>query len=123
MTVSALLLVIGRVILGLFFVIAGVRNLLHFAERQTPETNYGWKLPMPATALGYAVQILGGLSVIFNVLPVWGAGALILFLIGATELFHNFLMFKREARDPHLYLTLVNITLAAFCLVIIGLSL
>src|ERR1700761_1481011 len=119
MTAAATLILIGRVVLGLFFVIAGVRNFWHFAERKSMETNYGWKLPMPATALGFAVQVVGGLSVALGIFPAWGAGALILFLIGATELFHNFLMFKGAARDPHLYLTLVNITLAAFCLVII----
>jgi putative oxidoreductase len=122
MTIAATLILIGRVILGLFFVIAGVRNFLRFGERSTPETNYGWKLPMPVTALGFAVQIVGGLSVLFGFQPAWGAAALILFLIGATELFHNFLMFKGEARDPHLYLTLVNITLAGFLLSTIGLA-
>ena len=122
MTTAALLLVIGRVILGLFFIIAGIRNFMHFAERRTPATNYGWKLPAPVTALGFASQLAGGLSVTFNILPAWGAGLLILFLIGATELFHNFLMFKGEARLPHLYFTLVNIALCGYCLTVIGLS-
>ena len=123
MTTAALLLVIGRVILGLFFVIAGIRNFLHFSERRTPETNYGWKLPAPVTAFGFASQLIGGLSVTFGILPAWGAGLLILFLIGATELFHNFLMFKGEARLPHFYFTLVNIALCGYCLTVIGLSL
>jgi putative oxidoreductase len=126
MTVVAALVLIGRVILGLFFVIAGIRNIRGFLqqpERRSPETNYGWKLPGRVTALGFAAQLLGGLSVTFGVLPAWGAGLLILFLIGATELFHNFLLFEGEARLPHFYFTLVNIALCGYCLTVIGLSL
>ena len=122
MTTAALIL-IGRVILGLFFVIAGVRNFLHFSERSTPETNYGWKLPAPVTALGFAAQVVGGLSVTLGIFPAWGAAVLILFLIGATEMFHNFLLFSGKERDPHLYFTLVNIALCGYCLMVIGLSL
>jgi len=125
MTIAATLLVIGRVILGLFFVIAGIRNFMHFRDpgRATPETNYGFKLPPVVTALGFASQLIGGLSVAFNVLPAWGAALLILFLIGATELFHNFLLFRGEARLPHFYFTLVNLALCGYCLTVIGLSL
>ena len=123
MTTAALFILIGRVILGLFFVIAGVRNALHYSERKTPATNYGWKLPAPVTALGFASQLVGGLSVMLGIYPGLGAALLILFLIGATELFHNFLMFQGEARQPHLYFTLVNIALCGYCLLIIGLSL
>jgi putative oxidoreductase len=123
MTTAAILILIGRVILGLFFVIAGVRNFLHFSERSTPETNYGWKLPAPVTALGFAAQVVGGLSVTLGIFPAWGAAVLILFLIGATEMFHNFLLFSGKERDPHLYFTLVNIALCGYCLMVIGLSL
>lgn len=123
MTIAAVLVLVGRVILGLFFVIAGIRNFLHFSERATPETNYGWKLPAPVTALGFALQLIGGLSVVFGVFTAWGAVLLILFLVGATELFHNFLLFQGKERDPHLYFTLVNIALCGYCLMVIGTAL
>ena len=123
MTTAALLILIGRIILGLFFVIAGTRNFLRFGERKSLATNYGWKLPASVTALGFASQLLGGLSVTFGIYPIWGASLLILFLIGATALFHNAFVFKGEEQQPHIYFTLVNITLCAYCLIIIGLSL
>lgn len=123
MTTAALLILIGRIILGLFFVVAGLRNFLRFGERKSLPTNYGWKLPVPITALGFANQLLGGLSVMLGIYPIWGACALILFLIGATALFHNAMMFKGEEQQPHIYFTLVNITLCAYCLTIIGQSL
>lgn len=126
MTAAATLILIGRVILGLFFVIAGIRNIRGFVqqpERRSPQTNYGWKLPAPVTAVGFAAQLIGGLSVTFAVLPAWGAALLVAFLVGATELYHNFLLFTGEARLPHFYFTLVNIALCGYCLLVIGLSL
>jgi putative oxidoreductase len=123
MTFAAALILIGRVVLGLFFVIGGIRNFLRFSERSSPETNYGWKLPLPVTAAGYVAQIVGGASVVLGLGTPWGAALLILFLIGATSLFHNFTLFKGEARQPHLYFTLVNCALAGYCLLVIGLSL
>lgn len=123
MTTATLFILIGRIILGLFFVIAGVRNSLRYGERKSMATNYGWKLPAPVTALGFASQLLGGLSVTFAIYPIWGASLLILFLIGATVLFHNAMMFKGEEQQPHIYFTLVNIALCGYCLMIIGLSL
>jgi putative oxidoreductase len=123
MTLAETLILVGRVALGLFFVIAGIRNFLRLPERLKMETNYGWKLPAVVTILGFAAQLLGGASVAIGFFPIWGAGVLIIFLIFATALFHNFLLFKGEARQPHLYFTLVNCALVGYCLMVIGLSL
>jgi putative oxidoreductase len=124
MTTAAALILVGRVILGLFFVIAAIRNFAGFADRvATAKTLYGWRMPAPVVALGFLMQLVGGLAVLFGVLTVWGALLLILFLVVATALFHNFLMFAGKDRDPHLYLTLVNATLIGFCLMVIGLAL
>jgi putative oxidoreductase len=123
MTFAATLILLGRIILGLFFVIAGIRNFLNVAKASQSETNYGFKLPVPVVALGFASQLVGGLSVALGILPGWGAALLILFLIGATTLFHNFLLFQGEARKPHLYFTLVNCALVGYCLMVIGLAL
>jgi putative oxidoreductase len=120
MTTAAILMIAGRVIFGAFFVIAGVRNFLHFGERKALATNYGWPLPAPMLAVGFAAQLLGGLSLIFALWPVVGALILIAFLLAATPLYHNLFMFQGKERDPHLYLTLVNITLCGGLLMIIA---
>ena len=121
MTYASALILTGQIILGLFFVIAGIRNFTHFSERKSMETNYGWNLPPALTALGFASQLIGGVSVTFGIFPQWGAALLIAFLVSATALFHNFLLFKGEARQPHLYFTLVNCALVGYCLMVIGL--
>jgi putative oxidoreductase len=114
-----MLIIIGRVVFGAFFLIAGIRNFLHFGERTELKTNYGWPLPSVLLAVGFAVQVVGGLSLILGMWTAWGAIALIVFLALATPLYHNLFLFSGKERDPHLYLTLVNITLAAGLLLII----
>src|SRR5688572_13757874 len=120
MATTALLMIIGRVVFGGFFLIAGIRNFLNFGDRKEIATNYGWKLPAPLMAFGFVVQLLGGLALVFGIWTVPAAIALIGFLIVATPLYHNLFLFKGKERDPHLYLTLVNITLAAGLLLVIA---
>lgn len=120
MATTTTLMLIGRVVFGAFFLIAGIRNFLHFTERRQLSTNYGWKLPAVLMAVGFLVQVLAGLALIFGVWTVHAAIALMVFLALATPLYHNLFLFKGKERDPHLYLTLVNITLAAGLLLVIA---
>lgn len=117
---TLLLVIIGRVVFGAFFLIAGIRNFLHFAERREMRTNYGWLLPAPVMAVGFAVQFICGLTLVLGAWVVPAAIVLIAFLVVATSLYHNLFMFQGKERDPHLYLTLVNITLAAGLLLVIA---
>lgn len=119
-TTAATLIIVGRVIFGGFFLIAGIRNFLRFGERREMRTNYGWVLPAPILAVGFAIQLVCGLALILGTWIVPAAIALIVFLIAATPLYHNLFLFQGKERDPHLYLTLVNITLAAGLLLVIA---
>jgi len=111
----------GRVIFGAFFLIAGLRNFRNFDERRAAAaTNYGWSLPAPIMAVGFAMQLAGGALLVANVWVVAGALVLIAFLLAATPLYHNLFMFHGKERDPHLYLTLVNITLCGGLLMVIA---
>ena len=115
------LAIVGRVIFGGFFVIAGLRNFLHFGERRANAgTNYGWPLPAPLLAIGFAMQLVGGLLLVANLWVIAGAATLIVFLVAATPLYHNPFRFSGKERDPHLYLTLVNITLCGGLLLVIA---
>ncbi len=117
---STTLIILGRIIFGAFFLIAGVRNFARFGDRKTLATNYGFPLPALLLALGFATQTLGGLSLIFGLWTPIGAAALIGFLALATPLYHNLFLFTGKDRDPHLYFALVNITLAGGLLLVIA---
>jgi putative oxidoreductase len=119
---TANLIIVGRFLLGLMFIIAGVRNFLRLNERFGFKTNYGFVLPPPLIVAGFAVQLIGGISVAFGLWPMWGALALIVFLIAATSLYHNALMFTGKEREPHIYFFTVNLALAGAFLLVIALS-
>ena len=120
MMTAAVLMTIGRLVFGAFFAIAGVRNLVAFGDRRKLSTNYGWKLPASIMAAGFVVQLAGGLALMAGVWVMPAAVLLIGFLIIATSLYHNPFLFRGKERDPHLYLTLVNITLAAGLLMVMA---
>ena len=123
MTTAAILMLAGRIVFGLFFVIAAFRNTAGFASRIPSTTNYGWNMPPALVAGGFAMQWIGGLSLLLGFYPVVGALVLLVFLVLATACYHNLFLFQGKERDPHLYLVLVNITLAGGLLLVIADSL
>ncbi len=122
MTLTAALILVGRFLLGLMFIIAGLRNFARLQERLAGKTNYGFALPPPAIMLGFAVQLIGGVSVAFGLLPIWGALALIVFIVLATAFYHNALMFTGKEREPHIYFITVNMALCGAFMLVIALS-
>lgn len=120
MTTAATLMLLGRIIFGLFFVIAAFRNTVGFRDRIPSVTNYGWSMPPVLVAAGFAMQWIGGISLVLGWFTVLGALLLIVFLVLATACYHNLFRFKGKERDPHLYLTLVNITLVGGLLLVIA---
>lgn len=120
MTIAAALILAGRILFGLFFVIAAFRNSMGFKTRIPSVTNYGWAMPPVLVAAGFALQWIGGLSLLLGIYPVIGALVLIAFLVLATASYHNLFLFQGKDRDFHLYLVLVNITLAGGLLLIVA---
>ena len=119
---TAALIIVGHFLLGLMFIIAGIRNFLRLEERFAAKTNYGFALPRPAIVLGFVVQLIAGISVAFGLWPQWGALALIAFIIPATIFYHNALMFSGKERQPHIYFVTVNMALCGAFLIVIALS-
>ena len=115
-----ILIAIGRITFGMFFVIAGLRNLAGVNGRKPDVTNYGFVLPVPVVVLGFIVQLVAGLGLALEFYALWAAAALMAFLVLATALFHNPLMFAKADRGLHLYLFLVNCTLLGGLLMIVG---
>lgn len=120
MTTAATLMLVGRIVFGLFFVIAAFRNTINFRDRIPSTTNYGWNMPPALVAVGFAMQWIGGLSLVSGFLTVIGALVLIAFLVLATACYHNLFRFSGKDRDFHLYLVLVNITLVGGLLLVIA---
>lgn len=80
---------LGRVLLGLFFLISGIKAAMDFPNflalvsvRNLPYPEY-----LAMIALGF--KILGGISLTGNIYVSWGRWLLIIFTTIATGLFHN----------------------------------
>jgi putative oxidoreductase len=80
---------IGRILLGLIFVMSGFNKITGFEGTQQYMASYG--MPMTSFLLvgAIVVEIVGGLSVIFGFFPRLGSAALVLFLIPASLIFHT----------------------------------
>lgn len=80
---------IGRILLGLIFVMSGISKISGFEGTQQHMASQG--MPMTGFFLvsAIAVEVLGGLSVILGYQARWGAAALFAFLIPATLIFHT----------------------------------
>ena len=80
---------LGRILLGLIFVMSGLTKITGFEATQQQMASQG----MPLTAFflvgAIVVEVLGGLSVILGLWARVGAAALFLFLIPATLIFHT----------------------------------
>ena len=121
MTTAAILMIVGRVIFGAFFLIAGIRNFAHFGERRVMAHQL-WLAVAGAAAGDRFCHAAAGRSRRSSLVsgPLPAALVLIVFLVAATPLYHNLFMFQGKERDPHLYLTLVNITLCGGLLLVIA---
>lgn len=86
----AYLFLIGRILYGGFFVMAGINHFMN----ATAMAGYAGSKGLPAPRLGVlasgAIMVLGGLSILSGFRPEWGVLLLTLFLLPATFIFHNF---------------------------------
>ena len=109
--------IIGRVVIGGFFLIAGVRHFLHLKPRVTAvKTSYSSLLPAPSMGAGFAA--LAGLALIVGDWILPAGVTVIAFLVVATPLYHNTFMYSGPERDRHFYMILVNFSLAAALLLV-----
>ncbi len=83
-------LLIGRIILGGFFINSGVHHFIGFGMMTQYAKMKGVPFPAIAQGLTGLMLLLGGLSVVFGVYPFVGIVLLVLFLVPVTFMMHNF---------------------------------
>ncbi|MBN9305026.1 MAG: hypothetical protein BGO82_10030 [Devosia sp. 67-54] len=122
MSLGAVLVIVGRLLLGGYFVQAGVRNALKFELHTGILDKKGVPAPRLSLAVALAVQVLGGLSVALGIFPAIGAIGLIAFTIAANYLYHNFTRFTGAERQGHLSSVLTNAAIVGGFLLVIAIS-
>ncbi|MER8465899.1 DoxX family protein [Mesorhizobium sp. M1396] len=84
------LLFLGRLLLGGAFVFAGLRNIQNAAFLTQLMAARGVPQARPALWLGIVLQVGAGVLVIAGLWTAIAAAVLLVFLIVATPMFHNF---------------------------------
>ena len=117
------LLFLGRLLLGGAFVVAGLRNVQNeifltglMAERGVPQA----KLALWA---GIVLQTIAGALVMAGVWTAIASAVLVLFLIAATPMFHNFWDHQGPDRASRINGFVGNVALAGGFLTLIAQSL
>jgi putative oxidoreductase len=84
------LALVGRVLLGLIFVISGWGKLTGFAGATGYIASRGLPMPGLLAAVAVAIELGGGLALMLGFKARLAALALAVFVIVATPIFHNF---------------------------------
>ena len=116
---TATLIIVGRFLLGFYFVQAGIRNVMKIPLHTDILTKKGLPFPREGLIVALAVQVLGGLSVALGIFPAIGAVGLIVFTIAANALYHDFWSYSGAERVTHYNSVVTNAAIVgAFMLVI-----
>ncbi|MEW6211102.1 MAG: DoxX family protein [Acidobacteriota bacterium] len=79
---------LSRALVALIFVIGGLGKIAAFSATKDFIASVGFPLPALFLAGAIAFEVFGGIALLVGYKVRWAAGALIIFLIPATIIFH-----------------------------------
>ena len=113
-------LLLGRLLLGSLFLYNGYNHFADFEARKGYAEYKGAPAPGFSVVASGVVLVLGALGIMAGVLPVISAGALIVFLVVATPLFHDFWAASDEERQNEFNHFFKNVGLLGGTLVLLS---
>lgn len=112
--------VVGRTLMALIFLMSGIGKIFDFG----PTTEYMASHGMPLTALflvgAIVLEIAGGASLILGAWARWGAVMLIIFLVPATFIFHDFWTLPAAEQRPQMINFMKNLSILGALLMIVA---
>jgi putative oxidoreductase len=112
------LVLIGRVLLALMFVMAGISKIGGFDGTVGFIASKGLPLPSLLAMATIALELLGGLALIVGWQTRWAALALALFTLAASVIFHNFWALPAEQQMVQQLMFMKNLSVAGGMLVL-----
>ena len=122
MTLSAILIIIGRILLGGYYLQAGLRNFMKQPLHVGILQRKGVPLPRVALLVALTAQVVGALSVMLGYYPAIGALLLIGFTLVALATYHDFWNYQGAERMSHLGSVLSHLATVGGFLLVIALS-
>lgn len=119
----AILVLIGRVLFGGAVILLGLNNFLRFEEKVSHLRSKGIPFARLGVALGTALVMLGGLSILLGYQVKYGVALVVAFLVTVTPIIHNFWAGgEPEARQGHMIHFLKNLALIGAALLFLAIS-
>jgi putative oxidoreductase len=87
---SDALALVGRILLGLIFVLSGFKKLMAFSGLVASITGKGLPLPEVLAVLTIAIELGAGLLLVIGWKARWAAFLIFLYIIPVSLVFHNF---------------------------------
>jgi uncharacterized membrane protein YphA (DoxX/SURF4 family) len=87
---ESIIFIIGRVLLGGFFINSGISHFKGIAMMSGYAQMKGVPLPKASVAFSGVLLLVGGLSILLGVYPTVGVAALAIFLLPVTYMMHAF---------------------------------
>jgi len=89
-TMQNQLALVGRILLGIFFVMSGFEKITGFQGTVGYIAAAGLPLPQIVAVLTILIELGGGLLLVFGLFTSWAALALAAFTLAAALIFHQF---------------------------------
>jgi putative oxidoreductase len=115
-----LALILGRIFIGGIFILAGIQHFQHFDPPLAIMKGRGVLYAAPLLVAGSVWEIVLGAFVVTGFWAVPAALGLILFLVPATIIFHNFWDHEGIARVHHMHVVMTNVMVAGGLLALVA---
>jgi putative oxidoreductase len=115
-------LLIGRVLLGLLFLVAGIRKIMFYSGSAAYFTKLGFPAPELMTVLAILIEVGGGALLILGWQTRRISWLLVLFVIIATAMAHRFWEFEAAQYGAQLNNFLKNVAIIGGLLYVIVLG-
>ncbi|AKU07483.1 MULTISPECIES: DoxX family protein [Haloferax] len=113
---------LARVLFGAVLAFMGLNHFLNLDHM----TGYAEMKGLPAARLGVVVSggmlVFGGLGIALGVLPALAAGAVAVFLVVGTPVFHDFWAVPEDQQESEMTSFLKNVVMLGGALVFLALS-
>jgi len=121
-TIERYAVLLGRIFLSLIFVMSGFSKIGGWEQTAGYMASKGMPLVPLFLVAAILIEVLGGLSVLLGLKAKIGAAALIVFLIPASLIFHNFWTLEGMEQQIQMIMFMKNIAIIGGLLLVIGLG-
>jgi len=85
-----IIVILAKIVLGGYFILSGVMHFVKKTDMEGYAQSKGLAVPSASVGFSGVALVLGGLSIIFNLFMIIGGWMIVLFLILAAFMMHDF---------------------------------